>query len=162
MTPDYVIFSDGGCTANPGDIVVAAVVCTPDGEIITESARVAGSGTNNIAEYRALQFGIQLANLVGAQRPMFFSDSALVVQQINRLWAMKAGGELAVMHHRCAHALMKFDRWAIKHVPREQNKRADWLVCKQLGHSRTLKKAPEVSRVSCDTEGRPGWAHLAA
>ena len=160
MSPDYVTFCDGGCTANPGDIAVAAVVCTPDGEIIVESARLSGQGTNNVAEYRALRHAIQLSNLVGARQPMFFSDSALVVQQVNGLWAMKAGGDLAVQHRHCVDALYKFDRWGLKHVPREQNKRADWLACKLLGHGRTLKNKPEVALVSCDHEGRPGWSQL--
>jgi ribonuclease HI len=162
MTPDYVIFSDGGCTANPGKIAVAAVACTSDGQIITESARIAGEGTNNVAEYRALRHAIHLAHLVGARQPLFLSDSALVVQQVNGLWAMRSTGDLAAAHRQCVVALMSFDRWAIKHVPREKNKRADWLACNELDHKRTLKKKPDVSSVVFEGDGRPGWSQLAA
>jgi ribonuclease HI len=162
VNPDFVIFMDGGCTANPGKIAVAAVVCTPEGELVTESAMMAGEGTNNVAEYRALRHAIQLANLVGARRPMFCSDSQLVVKQIQGWWALKVGGELARQHGYCSSALMDFDRWLLKHVPRTENKRADWLACQALGHDRTLKKAPAVSRVSCEHDGRPGWSQLAS
>jgi ribonuclease HI len=162
MKPDVVIFCDGGCTDNPGTIAVAAVVCSTDGEVVVESARMAGKGTNNVAEYRALRHAIHLANLVGAKRPMFFSDSNLVVQQVNRLWAMKAGGDLAEAHRQCVDALYSFDRWMIKHVPREQNKRADWLACNQLGHTRTLKNKPKISMVELEGDGRPGWSELPA
>lgn len=161
MTPDYVVFCDGGCTANPGRIAVAAVVCTPEGEVITESARDAGEGTNNVAEYRALRHAIQLANLVGAREPLFISDSQLVVQQINRNWALNGDGERARLHGYCSSALMKFDRWLLQHVSREKNKRADWLVSSHLGHDRTLKKAPDVVPVQSDRDGTPGWSAIA-
>jgi hypothetical protein len=49
-------------------------------------------------------------------------------------------------------------RWLRKHVTRDQNKRADWLVSRHLGHSRTLKKEPVVAPVACDHEGIPGWS----
>jgi ribonuclease HI len=161
VSPDYVIFMDGGCTANPGRIAVATVVCSPEGEVLVESARDAGEGTNNVAEYRALMHAISLANLVGAREPMFISDSKVTVQQVNGYWAINGNGERTRLHGQCSSALMKFDRWILKHVGRERNKRADWLVSKHLGHSRTLKTPPTVERVECDHEGRSGWSTLA-
>lgn len=158
MQPDYVIFLDGGLTANPGDIAVAAVVLTPAGEIVTEMARFAGQGTNNEAEYKALKHAISMANLVGARRPLFCSDSRLIVQQVNGWWAVR--GHLCFLHGECTGALMKFDRWLLQHVPREKNRYADWLVSGLLGHSRTLKKAPPVSTASSDHEGWAGWSGL--
>jgi ribonuclease HI len=160
MEPDIVIYMDGGCMANPGRLAVAAVACNPEGEIIAESAKDAGEGTNNIAEYRALQYAIGLAKLLGARKPVFVSDSMLIVQQINGFWAIRDHGERARLHGYCTSALMSFDRWHLQHVKREHNKRADWLVSKQLGHARTLKKAPGVDVVSCEHDGRPGWAEL--
>jgi ribonuclease HI len=159
VDPDLVIFLDGGFKGED-NLAVAAVACSPAGEIVVESARHAGAGTSNVAEYRALRHAIGIANLLGAKRPMFLSDSMLIVQQVNGFWAMKAGGELAVQHNYCTGALMKFDRWLLKHIPREQNKRADWLVSNLLGHSRTTKKMPPVAAVACDHEGRPGWTEL--
>jgi ribonuclease HI len=158
MDPDYVIFMDGGCTANPGgQLAVAAVVCTPDFQVVSQMARAAGEGTNNIAEYRALRHAIAMANLVGAREPLFLSDSKLVVEQVNGWWAIKEPG-LHMLHGWCTGALMRFDRWAIKYVPREKNKRADYLVSKHLGHARTLKRPPAVGHVDLDHGARPGWS----
>jgi ribonuclease HI len=162
VSHDFAVFFDGGCTSNPGRLVVAAVVCTPGGEIVVESSRDAGDGTSNQAEYRALAYAVCLANLVGARQPLLVSDSMLVVQQINGWWAMRGdpGSPLAREHSRCSSALMMFDRWSLKHVPREKNKRADWLVSKHLGHDRTLKSAPSVAIVEHDGDGKPGWSEL--
>lgn len=158
MNPDYVIFMDGGMTANPGRIAVAAAVCTAEGELVTEMARYAGEGTNNRAEYKALKHAIAMANLVGARRPLFCSDSKLVVQQVNGWWAVK--GDLYLLHGQCTGALMLFDRWLLQHVPRERNRYADWLVSSLLGHSRTTKKAPSVDVITSEHEGHAGWAEL--
>jgi len=155
-----VIFMDGGCTANPGTLVVSAVVCTPAGELVTEMARYAGKGTNNVAEYKALQHAIRMAKLVGAREPLFCSDSRIVVQQVNGWWAIR--GNLSSYHGECTGALMGFDRWLLQHVPREKNKRADWLCSKLLGHSRTLKKPPAISPVSSEHEGWAGWSGTVA
>lgn len=162
MTPDFVIFFDGGGTGNPGDLAVAAVVCSQDYEPVIESARPAGYGTTNVAEYRALSYAISLANLAGARNPMFISDSMLVVQQINGAWARKGDttSPLVLAHSDCSSDLMRFDSWSLKHVRREKNKRADWLVSKFLGHSRTTKNKPEISRVETDGRRNPGWSRL--
>jgi ribonuclease HI len=160
MEPDAIVFCDGGCTANPGSLAVAAVVCSTTYQIILQSARHAGEGSNNVAEYRALSYAICMARLAGARRPLFCSDSALVVQQVNGYWAMTGSSPLHDEHACCTSMLMDFERWTLKHVPRERNKRADWLVSSLLGHSRTLKHAPEIAQVQHDGEGRPGWATL--
>lgn len=162
MDNDYLIFLDGGCKANPGRLAVAAVVCGPEGEKLAELARHAGKGTSNVAEYRALAHAIFMAKLFGARRPMFVCDSLLVVQQVNGFWAMRGdpGSPMQLAHAHAVSELMTFDRWLLKHIPREKNKRADWLVCTLLEHDRALKKAPEVATVPCDGDGRPGWAEL--
>ena len=164
MEPDYIIYMDGGCTANPGKLVVAAVVCWPNYDVLVELAREAGEGTNNIGEYRALRHAICMANLVGARRPVFVSDSMLVVQQVTSAWATKGDSSAPLVRERdhCQAALMRFDRWILTHVRRERNKRADWLASSLLGHARTLKKVPAIEPVEIKGEGRPGWPCLGA
>lgn len=160
MTPDLAIYVDGGCTANPGEIAVAAVACTLEGEVVVESTRHAGVGTNNVAEYRALAHGVCLANMLGARQPIFSTDSLLVVQQVNGWWAMRGNKELQTEHRRCVDELMGFDRWVVMHVSRTFNKRADWLVSSLLGHDRTLKNKPSATPVVFEGDGRPGWSQL--
>ena len=165
MNNDFVIYFDGGLKGDPGNakLAVAAVVVSPDnGEILMESAVDAGDGTNDDVELRALSHAISLANLVGARRPLFVSDSEETVKQANGVWAMKGPTDSprALEHSRCTTALMRFDRWKLKHVKREQNKRADWLVSKHLGHSRTSKKPPPAPVVEFEGDGNPGWKEL--
>jgi ribonuclease HI len=161
LEADYAIFFDGGHSVGH-QLAVGAVVCSPAGEVIVEQATRAGEGTANLAEYRALSFAICMANLVGARRPVFLSDSLLVVQQVNGFWAMRGdpGSPLSRAHSQCTCALMRFDRWTLRHVPRERNRRADWLVCRLLEHKRTLKKPPPVVMVEHDGNDRPGWSSL--
>lgn len=158
MIPDVVVYCDGGCTSNPGSLATAAVACDTSGQVIVEGARHAGEGTNNVAEYRALEHAIQLAYLLDARKPLFVTDSKLVVQQVNGWWAMRGNPELKDAHARVTSALMDFEKWSVKHVPREKNRRADWLVTKLLGHQRALKNAPDVDPIDCDVAARPGWS----
>lgn len=162
MNYDYAVFFDGGHTN--GRLAVGAVVCDPNWDVVFEFAKFAGEGTSNVAEYRALAHAICMAKLAGARRPMFLGDSLLVVRQVNGYWAQKGDTEspLVVEHSRCTAGLMRFDRWMLRHVPRERNKRADWIVSTLLGHDRALKKAPPVASVEVDEEatGKPGWSQL--
>ena len=159
MKPDFVIFFDGGYKS-PDLIAVGAVVCSAEGEHITESARWMGTGTSNEAEYKGLLHAIAMANFVGARQPLFCSDSKLIVKQVNRKWAVK--GHLCFLHGRCTGLLMEFDRWLLSHVPREKNKRADWIVSTKLGHARATKKPPPIDLIELDEhEGWAGWSELA-
>ena len=47
-----VVHVDGGARGNPGPAAAAAVVSTPDGEVVDEADRGLGDATNNVAEYR--------------------------------------------------------------------------------------------------------------
>jgi ribonuclease HI len=161
MEADLYVFVDGGCTANPGgDLAVAAVLCSPDGEIVLERARRASVGTSNVAEYRALRYGICMANLLGARRPAFVSDSELMVRQVNGWWAMSGDSPLHAEHKLASSALMGFEHWWLSHVSRERNRRADWLVCKLLGHSRALKNPPDLGVAEAAGAGHPGWVGI--
>jgi hypothetical protein len=82
-----------------------------------------------------------------------------VVQQLNGWW-IRRSQELAEEFVRCRTLLMEFDHWWLKHIPREKNKLADWLVCKELGHDRATKKTPKVELVDASGPGRPGWPEL--
>ena len=66
MSPRLVVNVDGGARGNPGPAAIAAVVSTPEGEVIEERSEVIGEATNNVAEYRALLLGIERASELGA------------------------------------------------------------------------------------------------
>lgn len=118
---------DGGARGNPGPAGVAAVASTPDGAVVGEDSAYIGETTNNVAEYRALLLGVELARRLGAREVELVNDSELVARQIGGQYKVKHPG-LRPLHRETMEALRSFDRWSVRSVRREQNERADELV----------------------------------
>lgn len=126
-----VVNVDGGARGNPGPAAIGAVVATPEGDVLAERSERIGIATNNVAEYRALIEGIALAAEQGARELELVGDSELVVKQVRGEYRVKDAG-LKPLHAEVKAALAGFDRWEIRHVRREHNKRADELVNEAL------------------------------
>jgi ribonuclease HI len=126
-----VVNVDGGSRGNPGPAAIAAVVATPNGEILDEGSETIGAATNNVAEYRALLLGIERARALGAGEIELVGDSELIVRQVRGEYRVKDPG-LRDLHSRVREALDGFERWSIRHVPREENAHADRLVNEAL------------------------------
>jgi ribonuclease HI len=107
------------------------VVATPEGEIVTERAERIGVATNNVAEYRALIRGAELAREAGADEVELIGDSELIVKQVRGEYKVKDAG-LKPLHAEARAALAGFAEWSVRHVRREQNARADELVNQAL------------------------------
>ena len=118
---------DGGARGNPGPAAAAAVVTTADGEELAERSAYLGEATNNVAEYRALLLGLELARELGAREVDVVNDSELVSRQIGGEYRVKHAG-LKPLYLEAMAALRGFDRWSVRSVPREGNERADQLV----------------------------------
>jgi ribonuclease HI len=126
-----VVNVDGGARGNPGPAAIAAVASTPDGEVVDRRGEAIGTATNNVAEYRALLLGIELAREHGAAEVELIGDSELIVKQVKGEYRVKDAG-LRPLHAQVRAALEGFDRWSIRHVRREQNAAADALVNETL------------------------------
>ena len=122
---------DGGARGNPGPAAVAAVASTPDGEELAERKLYIGEATNNVAEYRALMLGLELARELGAEEVEVVNDSELIARQIGGEYKVKHAG-LKPLFSESMRALREFDSWAVRSVRREQNERADELVTEAL------------------------------
>ena len=122
---------DGGARGNPGPAAIAAVVATPEGEVLEEIGETIGPATNNVAEYRALLLGIERAQALGAIELDLVGDSELIVRQVKGEYKVK-DPTLRELHAQVRAALGGFDRWSIRHVRREQNAEADRLVNEAL------------------------------
>jgi ribonuclease HI len=118
---------DGGSRGNPGPAAIAAVVASPDGEVLEERSETIGKATNNVAEYRALLLGIERARELGATEVELVGDSELIVRQVRGEYRVKDAG-LRPLHAEVRKALEGFDRWSIRNVPRDDNEAADALV----------------------------------
>ena len=80
---------DGGARGNPGPAAVAAVASAPDGGELAERNAFIGEATNNVAEYRAVLLGLELARDLGADEVEVVNDSELVAKQISGEYKVK-------------------------------------------------------------------------
>jgi ribonuclease HI len=118
---------DGGSRGNPGPAAIAAVVTDSSGNELAERAETIGEATNNVAEYRALLLGIELAKQVGADELELVADSMLTVEQVLGNWKVKQA-HLRPLREQVVEALEDFEKWSIRHVKRGENERADELL----------------------------------
>lgn len=126
------VHTDGGSRGNPGPSACGVVFMTPQGEVLFETRKYLGVGTNNEAEYQGLAFATELlpeflqSNAV--EKVVFRLDSNLVVQQIQGNWKIK--------EPRMREFVMQIQKnlsklpvsWSIEYVPRSQNAFADMQV----------------------------------
>ena len=126
-----VVHVDGGSRGNPGPAAAAAVLSTPDGDVVDEAARTLGSTTNNVAEYRGLLLGLERAAALGATEVEVINDSELIAHQVSGRYKVKHP-DMKPLHAEALRALGGFERWSIRPVPRAQNADADALVTQAL------------------------------
>ena len=126
-----VVHVDGGSRGNPGPAAAAAVLSTPDGDVVDEAARTLGSTTNNVAEYRGLLLGLERAAALGATEVDVINDSELIAHQVTGRYKVKHP-DMKPLHAEALRALGGFERWSIRPVPRAQNADADALVNQAL------------------------------
>ncbi|MEA2176952.1 MAG: ribonuclease [Solirubrobacteraceae bacterium] len=118
---------DGGARGNPGPAAAAAVVSTPEGEIIDEATVFLGRASNNVAEYRGLLLGLERARALGADEVEIINDSELIAYQVTGRYKVKHP-DMKPLFLEATEALRAFDRWSLRPVKRAQNEEADALV----------------------------------
>ena len=121
------LHADGGARGNPGPAGIGAVLTDEAGEVIGEIAEGIGRATNNVAEYKAVIAGLELALAKGVTQIDVFLDSELVVSQLKGEWKIKKDTlrSLAIDARRL---LNKFETSTLTHVRRESNADADKLA----------------------------------
>ncbi|MEX1142125.1 MAG: ribonuclease HI family protein [Thermoleophilaceae bacterium] len=122
-----VVNVDGGARGNPGPAAVGAVATDASGAVVGERNAYIGETTNNVAEYRALLLGLELARDLGASEVEVVNDSELIAKQISGEYRVKHAG-LKPLYLEAMESLRGFDRWQVRSVRREANERADALV----------------------------------
>jgi ribonuclease HI len=118
---------DGGARGNPGPAAIGVVVRDQDGAVLEELGEAIGRATNNVAEYRALLRGIELAAAHGGTEVELIGDSELVVRQVEGRYKVK-DATLRELYEEAKRELAAFETWSIRHVRREANADADRLV----------------------------------
>lgn len=88
------IYTDGGARGNPGISGYGVVVLDEVGKVIYEESKFLGIKTNNEAEYMALVAALTWLNENWSDQKLtyvnFFSDSQLMVRQMQGIYKVKA------------------------------------------------------------------------
>jgi ribonuclease HI len=125
------IHIDGASRGNPGEAGFGVHVARADGTEVAGLYGYLGRATNNVAEYQALLHALRYALARGARAIRVFSDSELVVRQIEGRYRVKHP-DMLPLHREASGLLGRFSEVSLAHVRREQNKEADLLANRAL------------------------------
>lgn len=126
------LFTDGGSRGNPGQSAIACILEDPArGVTIQEYKERIGIETNNVAEYRALIKGLELAIPHHPNRLVCHMDSELIVKQLSGEYRVKMP-TLQPLFDEIKRLSDELPDVVFKHIPRSDNYRADALVNQAL------------------------------
>ncbi|MDB5305800.1 MAG: rnhA [Gemmataceae bacterium] len=152
MSDTPTMHIDGAARGNPGPAAYAVVITRP-GLPVVEEADTLGSATNNVAEYTALVRGLERAAELGLKKLAVFSDSELLVKQMNGEYRVKHP-DLIPLYETAKQLARAFDALTITHVRRAQNARADALGNQALD-GKPRRRGAEILPSPLEGEG-PG------
>ena len=157
------IYTDGACRGNPGPAGIGIVICNESGEIIKEDKEFIGNATNNIAEYRALIKALELANDFSVTRVECFSDSELMVRQLNGAYRVK-DEKLGKLFLLVKEKERLFEEVTYSHLPREERhiKRADTLANLAMDEDKLSERVydKEKERRKAKELKEDGWTYF--
>ena len=129
-----IINIDGASRGNPGKSGIGVAIFDKDLKLVKEVCEYIGTATNNVSEYKALILGAKEAIKFHPQETLFKSDSELLVKQIKGEYRVK-NPHLMYLFSDAQGLLKKLPKWKIKHIPREENQKADMLANKGIESS---------------------------
>ena len=94
--------------------------------------------TNNDAEYMAMIKGVHLSLELNITNLDIYSDSELIVNQINGKYKVK-NDRMKQLHSSVMFELNQMDHWSVTHVRRKKNTRADALSKNGMQKARDSK-----------------------
>ena len=125
-----IVEADGGSRGNPGEAGFGAVVRDESGAVLAERAGYLGIATNNVAEYRGLIAGLEMARELDPTAALEVRmDSRLVIEQMAGRWKVKHA-DMKTLALTAARLRPVTVTWTW--VPRSLNKAADALVNRAL------------------------------
>ena len=127
----FHIHIDGASRGNPGQAGFGVYVSRPDGTEVAGLYGYLGQATNNVAEYQALLHALRYALAHNVRRVRVYSDSELVVRQMDGTYRVKHK-DMVPLHREARALLGRFEEAQLAHVPREQNREADRLANRAL------------------------------
>jgi formyltetrahydrofolate-dependent phosphoribosylglycinamide formyltransferase len=142
-----IAYTDGACRGNPGPAAAGFILAEAGGTQLLAKASFLGRTTNNVAEYTAVVKALEAAKQIGAQQITLFSDSELLVKQINGQYKVKSE-QIRPLFRQTVELLEKFQNWKVQHITRDKNQQADTLVNKalNLGKDVEMNSAARTSK----------------
>lgn len=122
-----IVRTDGAARGNPGPAGAGWVIETPEGTVVSEGCAYLGETTNNQAEYEALLRALDEVEPDPETEIEVFSDSELMVKQLNGEYRVKNEG-LKPLYVRATRHLLRAGRSEVRHVRRGENEAADALA----------------------------------
>lgn len=119
-----MVYVDGASRGNPGPAGIGYCIFSEDGKVLKRGGEFIGFATSRVAEYFALKEGIEQALEMGMKSVRFYSDSLMVVNQMNGIFQVK-NHDIMTIHQDIENLLSKFEAVAFYHIPRLQNAAAD-------------------------------------
>ncbi len=122
---EVVLYIDGAAMPDRQGAGIGGV-CYKNEKKVFSFSNYIGNKTNNEAEYFALIDGLNHALEKELKIITIYSDSQLIVNQINGKYQVK-NERMKICYQKAMNILSNFNRWTITHIPREKNKEADFL-----------------------------------
>lgn len=118
------IYVDGASRGNPGPSGIGYRIVDVNGNIMEQGGKFIGFATSRVAEYYAMKNGIERAIELGIKSAHFFSDSLMVVNQLNGIFTVK-NQDIISIYNSIQKLLDDFDSISFTHIPRSENVVAD-------------------------------------
>lgn len=141
MPARIIAHVDGASRGNPGPAAAAFVLKDPAGNSLEKKAVFLGNTTNNVAEYAALVKALEAVKQMGAEELTLFSDSELLVKQINGEYKVKSE-QIRPLFRQAVDLLSGLGNWKVQHTMRENNAEADELANRALNLERDVEDKP--------------------
>ncbi len=127
------LYVDGAARGNPGPAAIGYAIYDSSGKLIEEGAKRIGRRTNNEAEYEAILWGTQKVLDRSCDHLTVFSDSELVVRQVNGEYATK-DDRMRILAEKVKAYRRLFEKFELRHTPRGNPRtvRVDALVNQAL------------------------------
>lgn len=127
MPNRWTVYADGASRGNPGPAAIGAVVYDAEGREVHTISRRLGRATNNEAEYQAAIAGLEAALALGGGTVELRMDSELVIRQLSFRYKVR-NPRLIPFFNRITELRRQFEGFELRHIPRDQNRRADQLA----------------------------------
>ncbi|KAL2237494.1 UNVERIFIED_CONTAM: Transposon Tf2-12 polyprotein [Sesamum indicum] len=124
-TPSWSLHVDGSSTLTRSGAGI--VLESPEGDKFEYAIKLEYPSSNNEAEYEALLAGGELALAAGARKIVIYSDSQLVVNQIQGLFETR-DEKMAKYSQKAKNLLEKFEEASVIQVSRTENAVVDQLA----------------------------------